>query len=1174
MDKINIDKTAPVLTIISVVTPTNQDVILSYSVNEECVVSGDTIFINEGNYTTILTATDLAGNTTSESVSFTIDKTEPAISAECSVQDAENVDWQAVQPAENTWFNKDVRVTFTASDATGVVESSKVIMLANEGANQSALWIAQDLAGNTSVFSVDNINIDKTAPVIIAEYKAQSAKDGEWFVAQPAENIWFNGNIKVIFTASDLSGLMEYTKEIILSSEGSNQSASWIAQDLAGNTSVISVDKINIDKTAPVISSKCRIQSTDTENWALVYPSENIWFNQNVQVAFSASDALSGMTQSSEYRILIEGKGQNAEWIATDLAGNTSVSSVDNINIDLTKSVSEILISEPKYGTNPVFINDSTQIIIKCTDVLSGVFGIEYSIDDSTIIAVQTTECNVKGTGGWSTGAHTFKYRSIDISKNIEDWNNVNIIVDKTVPLLLLSIEYSNDSQTEIIKESRFTITAIDSGTGAGIDQIYYKINDGEYLEYDLPFTISNIDSGIVTLQYKAVDMLGNLSPEYSRQFTMIDALAGDISITSSGKLLVWLNYQKQGNNLKVKVDNGYKIVPEDLISNIMNSLKIPGYAIVQDKDEFLKKLRSNSYDMMMILGEHNRFSEYEEDEIREHIYAGGGFIGSMFKDIAADCLRQRKWRYRHHTYTQPSKGYDFYGAKINNKMRSENDRLMNLVSTPVTEAGSMTVQGEVYKVQLSAYTAAQAGGFCELNPAPSGIVFVDCKYLPNTNGDTVRIELSSGASIFDSVEGIGPFDFTIDGTKLPDEVLNSTTKIKVYDIANHKIFDESINTSGTSHSTVEPGDIIDGDIKIIDVTPVSNQSPVILMNSFGEGKTVYFAFDLSAVLESATYNIISNFIRRSIDYIRPDNAAAFSGSEILSVITASPKIMPLQLLGVKMLPEGFEIKQILDRGTLSADEISYITQSQIAKDSETEFRAILNMPLTAGEYEISGRLEYLLHGNYFTHPPFNNLKAEISIDFDYATSYDYIISNLENLPNFDDVTRIKTYGKKLKIGDKFGAFEIIALTYKHPHHNRCWGWRELTSITLKYSGEASRVQVFRRNRVRIADFTGLSNGSLITITGNNILPVQIYLLEGGSSFEVLSYQDLRIIDRAINDLQYLRNRPENTNSQILYKIERLGRIIRDIQKLEGAEIDDIRRDLGLLMFMYERKMN
>ena len=52
-----------------------------------------------------------------------------------------------------------------------------------------------------------------------------------------------------------------------------------------------------------------------------------------------------------------------------------------------------------------------------------------------------------------------------------------------------------------------------------------------------------------------------------------------------------------------------------------------------------------------------------------------------------------------------------------------------------------------------------------------------------------------------------------------------------------------------------------------------------------------------------------------------------------------------------------------------------------------------------------------------------------------------------------------------------------------------------------------------------------------------------------------------------------MRNRPENTASQILYKIEYLGRIIRDIQKLEGAEIGDIRRDLGLLMFMYEKKL-
>jgi len=1084
------------------------------------------------------------------SLSFTIDMTQPQIT-------------QITQIPEYT--NQNVTLNYNVSDSNTVTVSGDNSPYTSEGLH-NVILTATDAAGNTSSLSL-SFTIDMTQPQITQI--TQIFENGGWITVQPAENIWFNKDVRVTFTASDSSGLLESSKEIIISSEGHTQSASWITQDLAGNTSVISVDKINIDKTAPVISSECRVQSTETGDWALVYPSENIWFNKNVQVTFSANDALSGIAQNTECRVINEGKGQRAEWIATDLAGNTSVSSVDNINIDFTKSVSEIFVSEPKYGSNPVFINDSTQITVSCTDVLSGVSGIEYSIDDNGIIAAQGTECLVQNSG-LTEGLHTIKYRSIDIAGNIEDWKTLNIAIDKTAPVLNLAVEYTNDSQTMIIKESRFTITAQD--TGAGIDKIYYKINDGEYIEYSIPFTISIIDSGIVTIQYKAIDLPGNASAEYSKQFTMVDALAGDISITGSGKLLVWLNYQKQGSSLKVKVDNGYKIVPEDLIGNIMTSLNIPGYEIVKEKAEFLQRLRTNQFSMMMILGEHERFSEYEEDEIREHVYAGCGFIGSMFKDIAADCLRQRKWHYQHHTYIQPSKAYDFYGAKINNKMHGDDDRIVNLVSTPITDAGNIIVQGEVYKVQLSAYSEAQAGGYSELQPAPNGIVFVDCKYLPNTSGDTVRIELSSGSTIFDSIEGIGPFDFTIDGTKLPDEVLSSTTKIKVYDNANHKIFDESINTSGTSHSTVEPGDIIDGDIKIIDVTPVSNQSPVILMNPFGDGKTVYFAFDLSAILESATYNTVSKLISRSIDYIMPDNAIPFSGAEILSEITATPKLIPLQLLSAKIIPDGFGITRILDGGTLSGNEIVYNSQTEIAKDSEAVFRALLTMPATAGIYELTGRIEYLLHGNYFTHPPYNNLKASFSIEFDHTNSYDYIISNLQNLPDFNDVTRIKTYGRKLKTGDRFGAFEIVSLTYKHPYHHNC-GWRELTSITLKYTGAASRVQVFRRNRIRIADFTGLSNGSIITITGAPVLPSQLYLLEGSSSFEVLSYQDLRIIDRAVHDLQYLQNRPENTASQILDKIERLGRIIRDIQKLEGAEIDDIRRDLGLLMFMYEKKM-
>jgi len=85
-DTIILDITPPAISINPVLSPTNQNVILSYMVTDnftpsgEIVISGDNSpYVSEGTHNAILTARDLAGNSSSESISFSIDRTPPVI---------------------------------------------------------------------------------------------------------------------------------------------------------------------------------------------------------------------------------------------------------------------------------------------------------------------------------------------------------------------------------------------------------------------------------------------------------------------------------------------------------------------------------------------------------------------------------------------------------------------------------------------------------------------------------------------------------------------------------------------------------------------------------------------------------------------------------------------------------------------------------------------------------------------------------------------------------------------------------------------------------------------------------------------------------------------------------------------------------------------------------------
>ena len=100
-------------------------------------------------------AVDKAGNTASASVTLSIDKTPPTISASAS-------------PAPNAkgWNNSDVTITYQCSDAlSGVAFCPDPALISTEGAGQQITQAAADRATNQASATI-LINLDKTAPVV------------------------------------------------------------------------------------------------------------------------------------------------------------------------------------------------------------------------------------------------------------------------------------------------------------------------------------------------------------------------------------------------------------------------------------------------------------------------------------------------------------------------------------------------------------------------------------------------------------------------------------------------------------------------------------------------------------------------------------------------------------------------------------------------------------------------------------------------------------------------------------------------------------------------------------------------------------------------------------------------------------------------------------------------
>ena len=269
--KLNIDKTLPTISASSSPAPNgkgwnNSNVTVTFTCNDSLSGIANctppvTVSVDRANQTVSGTATDLAGNTASASLTVSLDKTPPAIKASAS-------------PVPNAagWNNTNVTATFTCSDATsGVASCPPPQTVTTEAANQTVSGTATDNAGNASSAGL-KLNIDKTPPTIRASVSPP-----------PNEKGWNNSDVTVNFACTDsLSGVSNCPAPVTVSTEGSNQIISGSATDVAGNSTSASAT-VNLDKTPPALSI------TSPTNGATV-PTPQI------TVTGSVSDSLSGLS--------------------------------------------------------------------------------------------------------------------------------------------------------------------------------------------------------------------------------------------------------------------------------------------------------------------------------------------------------------------------------------------------------------------------------------------------------------------------------------------------------------------------------------------------------------------------------------------------------------------------------------------------------------------------------------------------------------------------------------------------------------------------------------------------------------------------------------------------------------------------------------------------------------
>jgi hypothetical protein len=277
------------------------------------------------------TVSDLAGNSTTRSVSALIDLHAPVI-----------VDHGPTATANGTngWYKNAVTNQFTATDGlSGLANAGDASFTRSSGLAEGAIVHISsgpvgDQAGNiNSGLSSAAFKIDFSAPTIT-------------FVSRTAANGagWNNTDVTVTWSCSDtISGVVAVSVSDILSSEGAGQTAHGTCTDGAGNTVTDAVSGINIDKTAPTAALSVIAGA----------PGANGWYTSNVTVHASGSDSISSpVTCTSDQLQIGETTGETFNGSCTNAAGLTTNAAPLTVKLDKTAPSAALSVSAGTLGAN------------------------------------------------------------------------------------------------------------------------------------------------------------------------------------------------------------------------------------------------------------------------------------------------------------------------------------------------------------------------------------------------------------------------------------------------------------------------------------------------------------------------------------------------------------------------------------------------------------------------------------------------------------------------------------------------------------------------------------------------------------------------------------------------------------------------------------------------------
>ena len=120
-------------------------------------------------------------------------------------------------------------------------------------------------------------------------------------------------------------------------------------------------------------------------------------------------------------------------------------------------------------------------------------------------------------------------YHATDVYGNDEYPQNLTVLIDSVAPQTSIALAGIGGIGDVFVSSVRVTLTATDSvladgSAGSDVQTTEYNLNNGQtWQTYTGPFTISTL--GQTTIQYRSLDVAGNVEGTHSRMVTLVPVL-------------------------------------------------------------------------------------------------------------------------------------------------------------------------------------------------------------------------------------------------------------------------------------------------------------------------------------------------------------------------------------------------------------------------------------------------------------------------------------------------------------------------------------------------------------------------------------------------------------------------------------------------------------------------